>query len=78
LVKNAEVAVRVPGFAVPAVDATGAGDAFAGGFLAGLVWGWDWARTARFACALAAISVTDFGVTTALESKAQVLALVER
>ena len=31
---------------------------------------------ARFACALAAISVTDFGVTTALHSKEQVLALM--
>ena len=78
LVKNAEVTVRVPGFAVDAVDATGAGDAFAGGFLAGLVWQWDWERTARFACALAAIAVTDFGVTTALQSKEQVLAFVDR
>ncbi|MEZ4620600.1 MAG: carbohydrate kinase family protein [Caldilineaceae bacterium] len=77
LVKNSAGEVRVPGFAVHAVDATGAGDAFAGGFLAGLVWRWDWARTARFACALAAISVTDFGVTTALTSKEQVLALME-
>lgn len=76
LVKNADVEVRVPGFAVSAVDATGAGDAFAGAFLAGLAWGWEWEKTARFACALAAISVTDFGVTTALQSKEQVLALM--
>jgi len=78
LVKNSELEVHIPGFAVQAVDATGAGDAFAGGFLAGLVWGWDWERAARFACALAALSVTDFGVATALQSKEQVLVLMDR
>lgn len=76
LVKSATETVRIPGFVVDVVDATGAGDAFAGGFLAGQVWGWDLERTARFACALAAISVTNFGVTTALHSKEQVLALM--
>lgn len=76
LVKNAQDEIRVPGFAVDVVDATGAGDAFAGGFLAGQVWQWDLERTARFACALAAISVTGFGVTQALYSKAQVLQLM--
>ena len=77
LVKSATERIRIPGFAVDVVDATGAGDAFAGGFLAGQVWQWDLERTARFACALAAISVTGFGVTQALRSKEQVLALME-
>jgi sugar/nucleoside kinase (ribokinase family) len=78
LVKNSRERVRTPGYHVPVVDTTGAGDAFAGGFLAGQVWGWELERTARFACALAALSVTDFGVTRALHSKEQVLALMER
>lgn len=77
VVKNEEFTVKVPGFAVQAVDATGAGDAFAGAFLAGLVRQWDWERTARFACALAALSVTGFGVTSALRSEEQVLALMD-
>ncbi len=77
LVKSATETLRVPGFAVDVVDATGAGDAFAGGFLAGQVWQWDLEKTARFACALAAISVTGFGVTQALHSKEQVLQLME-
>ena len=76
LVKNAQETLRIPGFAVDVVDATGAGDAFAGGFLAAQVWQWDLERTARFACAVAAISVTGFGVTQALRSKAQVLQLM--
>lgn len=77
LVKSANEMVRVPGFVVDVVDATGAGDAFAGGFLAGQVWQWDLEQTARFACALAAISVTGFGVTQALQSKEQVLAFLK-
>lgn len=76
LVKRNNEHIQVPGFMVDAVDATGAGDAFAGGFLAGQVWQWDLEWTARFACAVAAISVTDFGVTTALQSKEQVLAFL--
>ena len=66
-------AVRVSGYTVRAVDATGAGDAFAAGFLAAQVWGWDVQRSARFACALAALSVTDFGAARAIHSQKQVL-----
>ena len=76
LVKTATECVRVPAYPVKVVDATGAGDAFAAGFLAARIWGWNLERTARFACALAAISVTGFGVATALQSKEQVLALM--
>lgn len=76
LVKNAQDEIRIPGFVVNVVDATGAGDAFAGGFLAAQVWQWDLEQTARFACAVAAISVTGFGVTQALRSKKQVMALL--
>ncbi|MEZ4706220.1 MAG: carbohydrate kinase family protein [Caldilineaceae bacterium] len=65
--------VRINGYAAPVVDATGAGDAFAGGFLAAQVWGWDVEACARFACALAALSVTDFGAARAIQSKEQVL-----
>jgi sugar/nucleoside kinase (ribokinase family) len=39
----------VPGFTVDAKDTTGAGDAFAGGYLYGVVCGWDPARCARLA-----------------------------
>ncbi|MEZ4657540.1 MAG: carbohydrate kinase family protein [Caldilineaceae bacterium] len=66
-------ALRVHGYAVSAVDATGAGDAFAGGFLTAQVRGWDLETSARFACALAALSVTDFGAATAIHSREQVL-----
>jgi len=57
--------IRVPGFAVAAVDTTGAGDAHTGVFLAALAAGLDPAAAARRANAAAAISVTRPGPATA-------------
>lgn len=52
---------RIGGFPVAAVDATGAGDAFTGAFLAELAAGRDAAQAARFANAAAALSTLDYG-----------------
>jgi ribokinase len=52
---------------VKAVDTTGAGDAFAGGLAAGLVkFSGDQLAAARFANAVAALSVTKFGTAPAM------------
>lgn len=51
----------IAGFPVEAVDATGAGDAFTGAFLAELAAGRDAAQAARFANAAAALSTLDYG-----------------
>lgn len=48
----------VPAFPVDAVDTTAAGDAFNGGFSVGLMKGMNVVESARFASAVAAISVT--------------------
>jgi fructoselysine-6-P-deglycase FrlB-like protein/sugar/nucleoside kinase (ribokinase family) len=47
--------------AVSAVDATGAGDSFCGGFLAGLAEGLEPAQAARRGAVAAAFAVSDFG-----------------
>lgn len=47
-----------PAFEVPAVDTTGAGDVFHGGYIYGLLRGWDLPRTVRFASAFAALKCT--------------------
>jgi ribokinase len=49
---------HVPAFTVNAVDTTAAGDAFNGGFAVGLMRGLTVTRSAVFASAVAAISVT--------------------
>ena len=59
------VAVHVPGFAVPAVDTTGAGDTHCGVLAAALARGLTPLRAARRANAAAAVSVTRSGPATA-------------
>jgi 2-dehydro-3-deoxygluconokinase len=67
---------QVPGHAVTAVDATGAGDCFAGNLLARLSAGDDlWAATA-YANAAAALSVQGFGAVGPLPTRGAVLDLL--
>ncbi|MCS7315841.1 MAG: carbohydrate kinase family protein [Bryobacterales bacterium] len=60
--------VRVPAFEVPVADTTGAGDCFAGAFLAALARGLRWEEAARFANAAAALTVAELGATEGLRS----------
>lgn len=69
---------QVPAFAVSAVDTTGAGDAFCGGFLAGLLAGWDLHQVTRFANAVGAMCVTAVGGATGIGSMAETLSFMER
>lgn len=65
-IQNAEVGFRVPALKVAAVDATGAGDAYAGGFVAGLAMGWNLERCAQLGTATGAACVTAIGTTPGL------------
>ncbi|HUT74000.1 MAG TPA: sugar kinase [Armatimonadota bacterium] len=60
--------LRLPSFEVATVDATGAGDAFAAGFLAGVVEGWSLEQTARFANAVGALCVLAVGTTAGIKN----------
>lgn len=51
-------------FPVDAVDTTGAGDVYHGGYIYGMLQGWDMARCMRFAAAAAAVKCRDFGAQT--------------
>ena len=62
--------IRAPGIEVPVVDTTGAGDSFAGGFLAALHYGKDLAGAARFANAVGALSVQGLGSVRGLRDLA--------
>ena len=53
--------VRMPGFVVEVVDTTGAGDAFHGAYLFGLLQGWQAGEAAQFANAVAALNCQALG-----------------
>jgi sugar/nucleoside kinase (ribokinase family) len=63
------------GYAVDAVDGTGAGDAFSGGLLFGLLAGWPLERAARFANAVGALAVTAVGATEGVRGLEEALTL---
>lgn len=67
---------RIPGFRVQAVDATGAGDVFAGTFLARSVAGDDPFAAARYANAAAALSTTGYGAVAPIPHREAVEALL--
>ena len=62
----------IPAFHVKAIDTTGAGDAFNGGLLTALSEGKDLWEAARFANALAALSVQKLGTTPSMPTRAEI------
>jgi len=79
LVKTASVTQHVPACdAGPAVETTGAGDAFNGGFAVALAEGLEIVAATRFGCAVAGISVTRPGTAPSMPRRADVDALLRR
>ena len=72
LVSNGCLQRRISPISVKAVDATGAGDCFAGNLLARLAEGDDLEQAARYANAAAALAVQGFGAVAALPLPANV------
>jgi sugar/nucleoside kinase (ribokinase family) len=68
LVDSPEGIFEVPAFPVEIADTTGAGDAFVGGFLAGLYKERSWFESAKFANAVGALSVRKSGGTAGIIS----------
>lgn len=79
LVLNGDVVTQIeaPGFPVVVENILGAGDAFASGFLYGLVNGWDWYRTARLANACGAILVTKHGCANFMPTYEEVMTFIQ-
>ncbi len=69
---------RVEGYRVDAVDTTAAGDAFNGAFAVALSEVQSPLRSAHFACAAAAISVTRHGAAAAMPNRSEVEAFMAR
>ena len=68
----------VPAYHVNVVDATGAGDAYVAGFLAGTVKGWDLKTRAELAAATGAACVTAIGTTAGIKNLEETLKICER
>ncbi len=69
----------IPAFKVKAVDTTGAGDAFVGGFAAGLAkFSHDLAAAARFGTAVAALSVTKPGAAPAMPTEREIASFLRK
>ena len=78
VVFTSEGARQVRGFVVPVVDTTGAGDAFHGAFIYGLLRDWDLHHTATFANAVAALNCTALGGRAGLPTLPQVEAFLRQ
>jgi ribokinase len=61
----------VPGYQVKAVDTTAAGDAFNGAFASSMIQGNDPLSSARWACAVAALSVTRPGAQPSMPTRSE-------
>lgn len=73
LIHNGSISEHVPAVdAGPVVETTGAGDAFNGGFAAGLAEGMDVVEAARFGCAVAGLSVTRAGTAPSMPRRGEV------
>lgn len=73
---GAEVALRLPAFAVDALDTTGCGDAFAAGFIHATLRGAGREPAALLANALGALVATRPGAASALPSRAEMRAFL--
>jgi sugar/nucleoside kinase (ribokinase family) len=77
LVFNGEGSLQVPAFAVCAVDTTGAGDCFVGGFLAGIELGYSIPKASRLANAAGALSIQKLGSIRGLQDLTATLEWME-
>ncbi len=78
LISDGATTTQIPPFAVTPLDATGAGDCFAGSLLAQMAAGDTLAQAARAACVAAALSTHGIGAVSPLPTKVQVMRALER
>ncbi|MFC1707623.1 carbohydrate kinase family protein [Planctomycetota bacterium] len=69
---------RLPAFPIDAVDTTGAGDAFHGGFAVCVSEGMEWEYTLRYASATAALCCMHLGARTGIPTADDVAELLRR
>jgi sugar/nucleoside kinase (ribokinase family) len=75
--KDGYAEYKIPTFRVRALDATGAGDAFAAGFLAGVMHGFDLETTGKLANATGACCVTQVGTVAGIRPLEETLQFIK-
>jgi len=75
---NGKEKIMIPSIKVDAVDTTGAGDAFNGGFATAIASGADIKTALRFANCVGALSVTKRGTSPAMPHKEEICKLYEK
>ena len=70
--------LHLPIYKVDAIDSTGAGDAYAAGFLAGVAKGMDYRDAARLGNAVGAYCVTAIGATAGIKDMDQTLKFMDK
>ena len=68
---------QVPGFDVEVINVLGAGDAFASGFIYGVLQEWDWYKCCRLGNACGAILVTKHGCANFNPTYKEVMSFIE-
>lgn len=76
-VRTAETELFVPAYPVNVIDATGAGDAYVAGFLAGKIMDWELKATAELASATGAACVTAIGTTAGIQNLEETLKICD-
>ncbi len=76
LALDGDTPIYSPGYRITAVDTTGAGDNFRGGFIYGLLQRWPTDQILKFANAAAAVSCTRLGALTGVPDRADVETLL--
>lgn len=77
-VSNGSREELIASYQVEAVDTTGAGDAFNGGFVTALSEGKDIFESAKFGNAVGALSVTKFGTAPAMPTREEINAFISK
>ena len=75
---NGKEEIKVPSIKVKAVETTGAGDAFNGGFATAIAEGLDVETALKFATCTSAISVTRLGASPSMPYRHEILSLLEK
>ncbi len=73
---NNQGIVRQKAFPISAVDTTGAGDVYHGGYIYGLLQGWDMHECMRFASATAALKCAEIGSQSGIPNLKDINALL--